>query len=40
MKGAVLYGPRDVRFEKREATRITKPTDPLTRDGSPPMRRT
>ncbi|MGE5206862.1 MAG: zinc-dependent alcohol dehydrogenase family protein [Chlamydiota bacterium] len=27
MQGAVLYGPRDVRFEKREVPKITKPTD-------------
>ncbi|MDA8174562.1 MAG: zinc-dependent alcohol dehydrogenase family protein [Nitrospiraceae bacterium] len=27
MKGTVLYGPRDVRFEEREAPRIIKPTD-------------
>jgi threonine dehydrogenase-like Zn-dependent dehydrogenase len=27
MKGAILYGPRDVRFEEREAPKIIKPTD-------------
>ena len=27
MKGTVLYGPRDVRFEERDAPRIIKPTD-------------
>ncbi len=27
MKGAVLYGPGDVRFEERDAPRIIKPTD-------------
>jgi threonine dehydrogenase-like Zn-dependent dehydrogenase len=27
MRVAVLYGPRDVRFEEREEPRITKPTD-------------
>ena len=27
MRGAVLYGPRDVRFEEREAPKIIKPTD-------------
>src|SRR5690348_4774714 len=27
MRGAVLHGPRDVRFEEREAPKITKPTD-------------
>ena len=27
MRGAVLYGPRDVRFEERAAPMIIKPTD-------------
>src|SRR5258708_20047696 len=27
MRGAVLYGPRDVRFEERETPKIVKPTD-------------
>src|SRR5882762_6308514 len=27
MQGAVLYGPRDVRFEERAAPRIIAPTD-------------
>src|SRR5438045_9708121 len=27
MRGAVLYGPRDVRFEERGAPRIVQPTD-------------
>ena len=31
MKGTVLYGPRDVRFEKREDPRIEKPTDAILR---------
>ena len=31
MKGAVLYGPRDVRFEKRDAPKIIKPTDAVIR---------
>jgi threonine dehydrogenase-like Zn-dependent dehydrogenase len=31
MRGAVLYGPRDVRFEEREAPKIIKPTDALIR---------
>ena len=31
MRGAVLYGPRDVRFEERETPKITKPTDALIR---------
>jgi len=29
MRGAVLYGPRDVRFEDREEPRIIKPTDAI-----------
>lgn len=31
MKGAVLYGPRDVRFEEREVPKIIKPTDAILR---------
>ena len=31
MRGTVLYGPRDVRFEDREAPRIEKPTDAILR---------
>jgi threonine dehydrogenase-like Zn-dependent dehydrogenase len=31
MRGAVLYGPRDVRFEEREAPTIVKPTDAIVR---------
>jgi threonine dehydrogenase-like Zn-dependent dehydrogenase len=31
MKGAVLYGPRDVRFEEREVPKIEKPTDAVIR---------
>ena len=31
MRGTVLYGPRDVRFEDREAPRIQKPTDAILR---------
>ena len=31
MKGAVLYGPRDIRFEEREAPRIMQPTDAILR---------
>ena len=31
MKGAVLYGPRDIRFEEREAPRIVEPTDAILR---------
>jgi len=31
MKGAVLYGPRDVRFEERDAPTVIKPTDAVIR---------
>ncbi len=31
MRGTVLHGPRDVRYEEREAPRITKPTDAIIR---------
>lgn len=31
MQGAVLYGPRDVRFEERENPKIIKPTDAVIR---------
>jgi threonine dehydrogenase-like Zn-dependent dehydrogenase len=31
MKGAVLYGPRDVRFEDREDPKIIEPTDAVIR---------
>src|SRR5437879_5120335 len=31
MRGAVLYRPRDVRFEEREVPRITQPTDAVIR---------
>src|SRR5690349_72824 len=31
MKGAVLYGPGDVRFEERSAPRIIEPTDAIVR---------
>src|SRR5436309_7945228 len=31
MRGAVLYAPRDVRFEKREDPKILKPTDAIIR---------
>src|SRR5438132_13396186 len=31
MRGAVLYGPRDVRFEERDAPTILKPTDAIIR---------
>jgi threonine dehydrogenase-like Zn-dependent dehydrogenase len=32
MRGAVLHGPRDVRFEDREAPKITKATDAIIRN--------
>ena len=31
MRGAVLYGPRDVRFEERDVPKILKPTDAIVR---------
>src|SRR5437667_2055661 len=31
MRGAILYGPRDVRFEQRETPTIIKPTDAIIR---------
>jgi len=31
MQGAVLYAPRDVRFEEREAPKIAQPTDAIIR---------
>ncbi len=31
MKGSVLYGPRDVRFEERADPKIIKPTDAIIR---------
>src|SRR5438132_3322339 len=31
MRGAVLYGPRDVRFEERDVPKIIKPTDAIVR---------
>ena len=31
MKGAVLHGPRDIRFEEREAPKIQHPTDAVIR---------
>src|SRR5712671_1213180 len=31
MRGAVLYGPRDIRFEERDAPTITQPTDAIVR---------
>src|SRR5947209_3124763 len=31
MRGAVLYGPGDVRFEERDAPRILEPTDAVIR---------
>jgi threonine dehydrogenase-like Zn-dependent dehydrogenase len=31
MRGAVLYGPRDVRFEERPEPKIVEPTDAVLR---------
>jgi len=31
MKGGVLYGPRDVRFEERSVPKILEPTDAIVR---------
>src|SRR3989442_1682821 len=31
IRGAILYGPRDVRFEERETPKIIKPTDAIIR---------
>src|SRR5258707_5458541 len=31
MRGSVLYGPRDIRFEERDAPTITQPTDAVVR---------
>jgi threonine dehydrogenase-like Zn-dependent dehydrogenase len=31
MRGTVLYGPKDVRFEEREMPAIIKPTDAILR---------
>src|SRR5437868_6465684 len=31
MRGAVLYGPRDVRFEERESPKVVEPTDAVIR---------
>src|SRR5437773_10581124 len=31
MKGAVLYGPRDIRLEERDAPKIVEPTDAILR---------
>src|SRR5499433_2788444 len=31
MRGAVLYGPRDVRVEERDAPKIIEPTDAIIR---------
>ena len=31
MRGAVLYGPRDSRFEERETRKLVEPTDAVIR---------
>src|SRR6058998_4114358 len=34
MRGAVLYGPRDLRFEERDIPAILKPTDAIVRNSA------
>src|SRR5437773_10167730 len=34
MRGAVLYGPRDLRFEERDTPTILKPTDAIVRNSA------
>src|SRR5436853_1839315 len=34
MRGAVLYGPRDLRFEERDTPTIIKPTDAIIRNSA------
>src|SRR3989442_10628175 len=34
MRGAVLYGPRDLRFEERDMPAILKPTDAIVRNSA------
>src|SRR5437764_14885563 len=34
MKGTVLYGPRDLRFEERETPTILKPTDAIVKNSA------
>ena len=34
MRGAILYGPRDIRFEERDAPKIAKPTDAIVRNSA------
>ncbi|HLI34804.1 MAG TPA: IMP dehydrogenase, partial [Terriglobia bacterium] len=34
MRGTVLYGPRDVRYEEHEVPKIIKPTDAIIRISS------
>ena len=31
MRGTVLYGPRDIRFEDRETPKVVEPTDAVIR---------
>jgi hypothetical protein len=35
MQGAVLYAPRDIRFEERDQPKIIKPTDAIIRTSVP-----
>src|SRR2546422_2755069 len=34
MRGAVLYGPRDLRFDERDTPTILKPTDAIVRNSA------
>ncbi|HEX8948199.1 MAG TPA: alcohol dehydrogenase catalytic domain-containing protein, partial [Dissulfurispiraceae bacterium] len=34
MRGAILYGPRDVRFEERAAPTVIEPTDAIIRSSA------
>ena len=34
MRGSILYGPRDIRFEERETPEIVKPTDAIIRNSA------
>ena len=31
MRGAIIYGPRDIRFEERDDPKIIEPTDAIIR---------
>jgi threonine dehydrogenase-like Zn-dependent dehydrogenase len=34
MRGSILYGPRDIRFEEHKAPKIVKPTDAIIRNSA------